>query len=113
MIAHNEDSIAVQIRMIAHESNSALYAINCFLSILIEFYYYFYIVFLLINFLKITLVSIAVFVILFLLYYSIFDRKIKEIGAKRVASENLFYQKIYSALSIFREIKFLKKENFY
>ena len=113
LIAHNEDSIAVQIRMIAHESNSALYAINCFLSILIEFLLLFFILFfLLINFFKITLVSIAVFVILFLLYYSIFDRKIKEIGAKRVASENLFYQKIYSALSIFREIKFLKKREF-
>lgn len=114
LIAHNEDSIAVQIRMIAHESNSALYAINCFLSILIEFLLLFFILFfLLINFLKITLVSITVFVILFLLYYLIFDKKIKEIGAKRVSSENLFYQKIYSALSIFREIKFLKKENFF
>ena len=114
LITHNEDSIAVQIRMIAHESNSALYAINCFLSILIEFLLLFFIlVFLLINFLKITLVSITVFVILFLIYYLIFDRKIKEIGAKRVSSENLFYQKIYSALSIFREIKFLKKENFF
>ena len=66
LIAHNEDSIAVQIRMIAHESNSALYAINSFLSILIEFLLLFFIlVFLLINFLKITLVSITVFVFLF------------------------------------------------
>ena len=114
LIAHNEDSIAVQIRMIAHESNSALYAINSFLSILIEFLLLFFIlVFLLINFLKITLVSITVFVFLFLIYYLLFDKKIKEVGTKRVLSENLFYQKIYSALSIFREIKFLKKENFF
>ena len=35
LISHNEDSIAIQIRMIAHESNSALYAINTFLSTLI------------------------------------------------------------------------------
>ena len=30
LIAHNEDSIAVQIRMITNESNAALYAINNF-----------------------------------------------------------------------------------
>jgi len=114
LIAHNEDSIAVQIRMIAHESNSALYAINSFLSILIEFLLLFFVlVFLLINFLKITLVSITIFVFLFLIYYLLFDKRIKEVGNKRVLSENLFYQKIYSALSIFREIKFLKKENFF
>ena len=83
LIAHNEDSIAVQIRMIAHESNSALYAINSFLSILIEFLLLFFIlVFLLINFLKITLVSITVFVFLFLIYYLLFDKKIKELGLK-------------------------------
>ena len=114
LIAHNEDSIAVQIRMIAHESNSAFYAINSFLSILIEFLLLFFIlVFLLINFLKITLVSITVFVFLFLIYYLLFDKKIKELGLKRVLSENLFYQKIYSALSIFREIKIFKKRKFF
>ena len=114
LIAHNEDSIAVQIRMIAHESNSALYAINNFLNILIEFLLLVCILaFLLINFPKITLISILIFFTLFLAYYLIFDQRIKNVGADRVTRENLFYQKIYGALSIFREIKFLKKENFF
>ena len=114
LISHNEDSIAVQIRMIAHESNAALYAINSFLSIIIEFLLLFFItIFLFYNFFKITLISILIFSLLFLLYYTIFHRKIKDIGTKRVLSENLFYKKIYSALSIFREIKFLKKESFF
>ena len=114
LIAHNEDSIAVQIRMITNESNAALYAINNFLSIIIEFLLLVFIfAFLLINFPKITLISILIFFTFFLAYYLIFDKKIKDLGAERVASENLFYQKIYAALSIFREIKFLKKENFF
>ena len=114
LIAHNEDSIAVQIRMIAHESNSALYAINTFLSTIIEFLLLFFIlIFLLVNYLIITLVTVIIFFLLFSLYYLIFDKKIKQVGVERISSENLFYQKIYSALSIFREIKFLKKENFF
>lgn len=114
LISHNEDSIAVQIRMIASESNSALYAINTFLSTLIELLLLFSILlFLLINFFKITLISLLIFSLLFLIYYFLFDKKIKQVGAERVLNENLFYQKIFSALSIFREIKFLKKENFF
>ena len=114
LISHNEDSIAIQIRMIASESNSALYVINTFLSTLVEFLLLFFVLlFLLLNFLKITLISILIFSLLFSLYYLLFDKKIKQVGAERVLNENLFYQKIFSALSIFREIKFLKKENFF
>ena len=114
LIAHNEDSIAIQIRMITNESNAALYAISNFLSIIIEFLLLFFIfAFLLVNFPKITLISILIFFAFFLAYYLIFDKKIKDLGAERVTSENLFHQKIYAALSIFREIKFLKKENFF
>jgi len=43
LLSHNDDSIAVQIRMIAHESNSALYVINNLLNVFIEFLLLFFI----------------------------------------------------------------------
>ncbi len=114
LISHNEDSIAIQMRIITGESNSALYVISTVLSFFIETLLLFFIgIFLFINFFKITVGTTIIFLSLFIIYYLGFNKKIKETGINRIIEENKFYQKIYSSLSIFREIKFLKKENFF
>ena len=59
------------------------------------------------------MIMFFIFAMLFALYFFIFDKKIKFFGYKRIVEENYIFKNISESLSIFKEIKFYNKENFF
>ena len=113
-IRHGEDNIPTQIRIVTSESESALIVVETFFMFLIEIFILVFIgFFLLINFFKISVIMLSVFITIFIIYFFFFDKKLKILGEKRILEQNLIFKNIYSSLSIFREIKFLNKEKFF
>jgi ABC-type bacteriocin/lantibiotic exporter with double-glycine peptidase domain len=111
---HGKDNIAIQIKTVISEAESALIVIETFFLFIIETLILSAIaVFLIINFSKISLIMFFVFGTLFILYLFVFDKKIKLYGNKRISEENFVYKNIHESLSIFREIKFYNKEEFF
>ncbi len=114
LLLNNEDSIPVQIRTITGETASALIVVETVLNIFIEATVLSFIfIFLFINFFEITLLTLVIFISLFLLYFLIFDKKIKTLGHQRISEEDSLYSKIYNSLNILKEIQFFNKQNFF
>ncbi len=114
LLLNNEDSIPVQIRTITGETTSALVVVETVLNIFIEATVLSFIfIFLFINFFEITLLTLVIFISLFLLYFLIFDKKIKTLGHQRISEEDSLYSKIYNSLNILKEIQFFNKQNFF
>lgn len=113
-IDHGKDNIAVQIKTVISEAESALIVIETFFLFIIEVLILSAIaIFLIINFFQISLIMFCIFSVLFILYFFIFNKKIKLFGTKRISEENFVFKNIFDSLSIFREIKFYNKEEFY
>jgi len=111
---HGKDNIAIQIKTIISEAESALIVIETFFLFIIETLILSAIaIFLIINFSKISLIMFFVFGALFILYLFVFDKRIKFYGNKRISEESFVFKNIYESLSIFREIKFYNKEKFF
>ena len=111
---HGKDNIAIQIKTVTSEAESALIVIETFFLFIIECLILLFIaLFLITNFFKISMIMFFIFAMLFALYFFIFDKKIKFFGYKRIVEENYIFKNISESLSIFKEIKFYNKENFF
>ena len=92
---HGKDNIAVQIKTVTSEAESALIVIETFFLFIIECLILLFIaLFLITNFFKISMIMFFIFAMLFALYFFIFDKKIKFFGYKRIVEENYIFKNI-------------------
>ena len=113
-LSHSKDSISVQLRTVTTESESALIAVETFFLFIVEILILIFIgFFLFFNFFNISIIMSIILSIVFLIYFVFFNKKIRNLGERRILEENLIFKNIFNSLSIFREIKFLRKESFF